>query len=115
MELLGDLGGGGKNRMKSVDSGRLPIITGPAKEGQSSFLVNAKLDSLKLGTAKMELGKLPKTDGFAKLMIPPTSRTTGKWEGGQSVWTSKAPGGGPRPAEALGFLPRQTNDAAWTR
>ena len=72
MELLGDLGGGSKNSMKSVDSGRFPIIRGPAKEGQGSFLVNAKLDSLKLGTAKVELGKLPKTDGFAKLMIPPT-------------------------------------------
>jgi len=115
MELLGDLGGGGKNGVKSVDSGRLSFVRGPAKEGQSSFLVNAKLDSLKLGTRKMELRELPKTDAFAKLVVPPTGRATNKWQGGQSIWTSKTPGGGPRPAKALGFLPRQANDATWAR
>ena len=115
MELLGDLGGGGKNRMKSIDSGRLPVSRGPAKERQGSFLVNAKLDSLKLGTTEMELRELPKTDAFANLMVPPTGRATSKWKGGQSIWTSGTPGGGRRPAEARGFLPRQSNDAAWAR
>jgi hypothetical protein len=115
VELLGNLGRSGKNSVKGINSGRLPISRGPAKERQSSVLVNTKLDSLKLGTTKMELRELPKTDAFAKLMVPPTGRATSKWQGGQSIWTSKTPGGGPRPAKALGFLPRQANDATWAR
>jgi hypothetical protein len=115
MKLLGDLGGGGKDGMESINSGGFPVYRSSAKERQGSFLVNTKLDSLKLRTAKVKFRKFPQTDGFAELMVPPASGTTGKWESRQSVWTSKAPGSGPGPAEALGLLPRQANNATWTR
>ena len=55
MELLGDLGRGSEDRMKSIDSGRLPVSGNSAKEGESGIFVDAKLNALKIRSAKVKL------------------------------------------------------------
>ena len=63
----------------------------------------------------MELGEFSNPNGLPKLVVPPTSGSTGKWEGREAMGTSETPRGGPRPAEALDFLPREADDASWAR
>ena len=111
MKLLGYFRGSGEDSLKGVDSSRLPISRGFAKKRQGCILVNAKLDSLELRSTEVKLGKLPNTEGFAELVVPPASGATGEREGRESIGTSETPGGGPGPAKALGFLPSQTDDA----
>jgi hypothetical protein len=115
MELLGDLGRGSKDGMKGIDSGRLPVSGGSAEERESGVFVDAKLNALEIRTANMELGEFSHPNGLPKLVVPPTSGSTGKWEGREAMGASEAPRSGPGPAKTLDFLPREADDAAWAR
>jgi hypothetical protein len=115
MKLLGDLGGGGKNGMESVDSGGFPVNRSSTEERQGSFLINTKLDSLEIRTTNMEFREFSQTDGFAELMVPPSSGATGKWESREPIRASEAPRSGPGPAETLDLLPREADNATWAR
>jgi hypothetical protein len=46
-------------------------------------------------------------------MVPPAGWPTGEWEGRETLGTGETPRRGPRPAEALNFLPREANDTSW--
>jgi hypothetical protein len=53
MELLGNLGGGGKDGLKGIDSGGLPVNGSSAEERQSGVLIDAKLNTLEIRTANV--------------------------------------------------------------
>jgi len=53
MELLGNLGGGGKDGLKGIDSGRLPVSGSSAEERQSGVFIDAKLNALEIRTANV--------------------------------------------------------------
>ena len=53
IELLGDLGGGGKNGVKGIDSGGLPVNGSSAEERQSGVFIDAKLDALEIRTTNV--------------------------------------------------------------
>jgi hypothetical protein len=70
---------------------------------------------LKIRSTKVELGEFTNPNGLPKLMVPPASGPTGEWEGRETLGASEAPRRGPRPTEALNFLPREADDASWAR
>jgi hypothetical protein len=115
MELLGDLGGGSKDGVKGIDSGRLPVNGGSAEERESGIFVDAKLNALEIRTANVKLGELSHPNGLPELVIPPTSGATGKWKGREAMGASEAPRSGPGPAKTLDLLPREADNAAWAR
>jgi hypothetical protein len=115
MELLGDLGRSSEGGIQSIKSSRLPVSGRSAKKGEGGIFIDAKLNALKIRSTKMELGEFSNPNGLPKLMVPPTGGSTGKWEGREAMGASETPRGGPRPAEALDFLPREADDASWAR